>query len=417
MGRGHVGITDGMWLPVVSDLELTEAVDAARSELVEYCSRLVAAPSVSPPGDTRAVAEVVRTHLLNADIPCDLVMRDPLKPSVLASIEGAAAGPHLVMNVHLDTMPAGDEAEWSVDPWNLTEREQRLYGLGMGNMKGAVAAMTLALELLNARAHDWAGRITFAAVSDEVMFGPDGAAWLLESRPDLYGDALICGEGPGWMRLAIGEKGVAWYELEAEGPSGHSSGAHAGTSAISRLATVIAELDAINGRRSDPPPGLADLPSDPEDPGTLLTFNVGTFQGGTVVSQLPVLAQANVDARIPPGIEVGQVDELVSDACAKIGGVRWHRTKGWNSNWTDPSATIVRCLVDAATHVLGESPNLAVRLPASDASRWRANGTPAVCYGPQPTYSAGVDDFANLQDVVDCAKIYALTALRYLQHP
>jgi succinyl-diaminopimelate desuccinylase len=40
---------------------------------------------------------------------------------------------------------------------------------------------------------------------------------------------------------------------------------------------------------------------------------------------------------------------------------------------------------------------------------------PAVCYGPQPTLSAGIDDYAEEQDVVDCAKTYASAALRYLR--
>ena len=52
-----------------------------------------------------------------------------------------------------------------------------------------------------------------------------------------------------------------------------------------------------------------------------------------------------------------------------------------------------------------------VRLPGSDARYWRAQEVPALCYGPQPTLSAGIDDYALERDVVDCAKIYARTAL------
>lgn len=39
---------------------------------------------------------------------------------------------------------------------------------------------------------------------------------------------------------------------------------------------------------------------------------------------------------------------------------------------------------------------------------------PGVCYGPQPTLAAGIDDYAEEQDVIDCAKVYALAALEYL---
>ena len=52
-----------------------------------------------------------------------------------------------------------------------------------------------------------------------------------------------------------------------------------------------------------------------------------------------------------------------------------------------------------------------VRLPGSDARRWRDLGVPAVCYGPQPTLSSGVDDYSSEQDLVDCVKVYARAAL------
>ena len=44
----------------------------------------------------------------------------------------------------------------------------------------------------------------------------------------------------------------------------------------------------------------------------------------------------------------------------------------------------------------------------------RDMGVPAVCYGPQPTLSAGIDDYAEEKDVLDCAKVYARTALALL---
>ncbi len=57
------------------------------------------------------------------------------------------------------------------------------------------------------------------------------------------------------------------------------------------------------------------------------------------------------------------------------------------------------------------------RLPASDASRWRRQGVQALCYGPQPTWSAGIDDYADEDEVVRCAALYALTAVEYLRAP
>ena len=391
---------------IVAEVEEREAA------LLDLCRALVEAPSVSPPGDTRAVAAVVADALRALGHDPEVIARDATKPSVLAA--SGEGRPHLVLNVHLDTMPPGDVGAWSVDPFRLTERDGRLYGLGMGNMKGAVAAMVLAFDLLAERAAEIPGRVTFSAVADEVMFGPDGAAWLLESRPgDLVGDGLLCGEGPGFMRVAVGEKGVAWYRLEADGPAGHSSRARTGASAIAKIAAAVLEIDAANGREGAFPDGLRGIPTE-GDPGATLAANVGTIEGGTVESQLPTSATATADLRLPPGIGLDDADALIAAACEPR-GVRWVRVKGWDPNWTDLEAPLTRAITGAVRSVRGTPAVPAIRVPASDASRWRALGVPSICFGPQPTYAAGVDDYAERVDVVDCAKIYALTAVRFLR--
>jgi len=89
--------------------------------------------------------------------------------------------------------------------------------------------------------------------------------------------------------------------------------------------------------------------------------------------------------------------------------------KAWDANWTALDNPLVVELASAATTVRGAAPSLVVRLPGSDARRWRDLGVPAVCYGPQPTLSAGIDDYVNEQDVVDCAKIYARTTLALMR--
>jgi succinyl-diaminopimelate desuccinylase len=89
--------------------------------------------------------------------------------------------------------------------------------------------------------------------------------------------------------------------------------------------------------------------------------------------------------------------------------------KAWDANWTALDNPLIVELAAAAEAVRGAKPQFVVRLPGSDARRWRDLGVPAACYGPQPTLSAGVDDYVNEQDVVDCAKIYASTALALMR--
>lgn len=394
--------------------EVRDLIDRAWPELLDLCGELVAAPSVNPPGDTRAVAAVVAGFLAAAGLDHELVHQDPSMPSVVAQAAGTGSGRHLVLNVHLDTMEPGDESLWSVPRFSLTRRDGRLYGLGMGNMKGAVAGMALAFRILARDVRSWSGRLTFTAVSDECVFGDNGAAFLLQTRSaDLSGDALICGEGPGFGRLAVAEKGVAWYELTAVAEGGHSSRAQAGATASSRLAAALQILDSMNDLRAVAPAGLEGLA--PDDVEALrLSVNAGRLEGGTFISQIATTATAQLDLRVPPGMTLAEVEGDIDHRLSCRPGVTWRRLKGWEANASGLDQPFVQTFAGAVRDVTGSPAVSTVRLPASDASRWRARGVPAVCYGPQPTLSAGVDDYAEEQAVRDCAAVYALAALRFL---
>ncbi len=399
--------------------QVLQSVAEQREEIVELCAELVAAPSVNPDGDTRETADVVTRALTDRGIGSRNERLVPTMPSVIAEIDSGRPGPHLVLNVHLDTMPPGDESAWTHPVWELTRVDGRLYGLGMGNMKGAVAAMVTAAALLSEHRESWCGRITFTAVSDEVVFGDNGAAYLLREHPDLYGDALICGEGPGFRRLALGEKGVLWVALTADGPAGHSSAVQRGRSASARIAQAVTRIDDLTGRTGTLPPELtvmARSEGDP-DPGLILTANVGTLRAGTFVGQMATSASAEVDLRLPPGITADEAVALVESAVADVESVRVRRLKGWDANWTAPEAPLNRAWDAASRAVIDAPPTFAIRLPASDASRWRRNGVQALCYGPQPTWSAGIDDYADEAEVLNCAALYTLTALEYLGAP
>jgi succinyl-diaminopimelate desuccinylase len=124
-------------------------------------------------------------------------------------------------------------------------------------------------------------------------------------------------------------------------------------------------------------------------------------------------ARTEIDIRLPPGISARDCETLIRRQAGD--DVRIEVVKAWDANWTALDNPLVVELAAAAQAVRGERPQFVVRLPGSDARRWRDLGVPAACYGPQPTLSAGIDDYVNEQDVVDCAKVYACTALALMR--
>ena len=398
--------------------ELVDAVageiDAQRESLFALCAELVAAPSVNPPGNTTQVAAVVRGYLERAGIKTDTVAVDPLTPNIIGAVDGLKPGPHVVFNAHMDTMEPGSEADWTVPIFQLTRKDDRLFGLGMGNMKGALAAMCLVTGLLHRYKRAWNGRLTMTAVSDEVLFGDRGSAALLRERKDLRGDALISGEGPGYMGLAVAEKGVLWLDIETTAPGGHSSRAVRGGTAITELAAALERLDVLNDTYADMPAELQGLDAGESRVGMRVSFNAGKIAGGTLRGQIARQARAEVDVRLPPGVTIDALVARARELAAPFRNTTINVVKGWNASWIGLNAELTRAVAAASTAVRGKVPNYVVRLPASDAMRWRALGVPAICYGPQPTLSAGCDDHVLERDLLDCAHVYARSALQIL---
>ena len=386
-------------------------IDARREELVGLCARLVATPSMSPPGETAETAKVVRAWLESNGLACETVACDPMAPNLVAHVGQPGKGKQVVFNAHMDTMQAGDESKWHVPILELTRKDGRLYGLGMGNMKGALAGMCLASAAIARHAPRLPGRLTMTAVCDEVMFGERGAVHLLAARPDVHGDYLISGEGPGFMEVAPAEKGLLWLDIETRGDGGHSSKALNGQTAVGKLAALLARIDAVNDMFATIPPEVEGIVGGEGNLGLRVSLNAGTVTGGGVRSLVATRARAEIDVRLPPGVTTATIAAKVREAAGGDSAITITEVKAWDANYTALANPVVAAVTAAAEQVRGRKPNYVVRLPGSDARRWRDLGTPAVCYGPQPELSAGVNDYCYEQDVVDCAKVYARAAL------
>ena len=129
---------------------LDAAIDAEREPLIALCAELVAARSVSPPGDTRAVAAVVSAYLAAGGVRTESLAIDPIAPNVLARIDGSVGTRHVIFNAHMDTMEPGRESDWTVPIYELTRRDGRLYGLGLGNMRSRAESLDGTFEILQA---------------------------------------------------------------------------------------------------------------------------------------------------------------------------------------------------------------------------------------------------------------------------
>jgi acetylornithine deacetylase len=204
--------------------------------------------------------------------------------------------PRLLVNAHLDTVPAN--TGWSADPFVARVDEQRVMALGACDIKGAIASVITALELKQPR--DTA--ILFSG--DEEHGGRVMSAVLASGRTQGCERALVC--EPTGMRAGTRHRGIVALEVTARGAGGHSSGADSMPSPIAELARVAVAFDAwAKLRRNEGPQGFT---------GTCL--NLARLSGGVAFNVVPDGAMLEVSLRPAPGVDaqamIGELAELAS---------------------------------------------------------------------------------------------------------
>lgn len=232
-------------------------------EVVGLCRELIRIDTSNPPGNETPAAELLAGYLEDAGIDCELAGPDPERLNLIARIEGGGEGPSLMLLAHTDVVPAPDD-DWSVPPFAAEIRDGRLYGRGAADMKGELAARSVALAAFAREGRRPAGDIVLVAESDEERNTADvGIPWLVRERPDLRCD-LALNEGGGLLLelangrrlviIALGEKVVGSLRLRFHARGGHASvPADSDDNPLSHAAAAVERLLAHSGPLRMPP--------------------------------------------------------------------------------------------------------------------------------------------------------------------
>ena len=152
---------------------------------------LIRCPSVTPKDE--GVYDVLKTALETIGFDCHiLTFEQPDKPPVTNLFARYGTGaPHFCFAGHVDVVPIGDENDWDLPPFNADIKDDRLFGRGASDMKGAVAAFVAAAQSFIADKTGFNGSISLLIAGDEEATGAIGTervlAWLKERGeiPDL----------------------------------------------------------------------------------------------------------------------------------------------------------------------------------------------------------------------------------------
>ena len=204
---------------------LVDYVDRHEEELLDFVRLLVATPSHNPPGDERSVAALVSERLADLGLPdVQVVSGNEARPNVIARLNGGQPGPVLMLSGHIDTKPPGDLGAWNHDPWEPHTDGVRLTGLGVVDMKAAVAAMVYSAAALR-HVGGFSGQLQLVFTADEEYGSVFGAEWVAESGL-LEADVAVIGEPVGierdWEAIDLASRGAALFKISLRGNQMHS---------------------------------------------------------------------------------------------------------------------------------------------------------------------------------------------------
>lgn len=161
--------------------------------------------------------------------------------NTIGHIKGSKPGPKIVFDGHMDTVPVTDPSEWKFPPFEAQIHENKIYGRGATDMKGAIAAMAVAAaNFKNETNGEFAGDIYVAGVVHEECF--EGVA-AREISSYVKPDYVVIGEAS-LGNIKIGQRGRAEIKIETTGIPAHSANPEKGINAVYKMCKVI---EAIRG--------------------------------------------------------------------------------------------------------------------------------------------------------------------------
>lgn len=411
---------------------LPDAVDTYisehRSELLEFTETLVGFDTQNPPGGTVPVVEWLESELQNAGVDVERVEVDPEKPNLLATLPGESEQT-LCFNGHLDTVQF-DESDWTRSP--LGERDQdRMYGRGATDMKGAVAAM-LQVALAYAGT-DTTPPVTlqFAFVSDEETGGDAGLNTLLDTGK-FDPDACVVGETTsrnGRYSVSVADRGNIWLTLEANGTAAHGSRPMIGTNAIDKLYAAVRQLNREFGERElgvDPAMepiieesvGFYEPESGAEAARELYrypTINLGVLDGGTAINSVPASACARVDIRLTAGVDTRDALASIRSCLTGVDGVELTDISWTDGTFEPLDSAIVEAGASAAECVVDDEVFQRSATGGGDAKALRNEGVATVEFGFGTQTAHGTDEYTTEQALARNVTAYAILPQAYAQ--
>lgn len=290
---------------------------------------------------------------------------------------------------HVDVVPAPSEL------FQMREQDGKLYGRGVLDMKGAVAAFLGVVRDLQDTVLDYDFGIMI--VTDEEVGGFDGAARLAEAG--YLPEVMIVPDGGSNWNLELFAKGICHFTIETTGKSAHGSRPWEGENAIDTLMAVIQEC-----RRLFPTQQSIETN----------TINVGIIQGGEAINQIPASATASIDTRFASIQEQKNVISKIAAIVEKYDATLTVESEA-DAIFNDRHDHYLAAFAACTEETIGRSVEWITSNAAHDGRHFAKHGVPLAVNYPPGANHHGPEEYlekASLQIMEQIFHRYLLTVAR-----
>jgi acetylornithine deacetylase len=346
------------------------------------------------------------------------------RPNLGGTLKGSGGGRSIMLTGHIDVVPPGAAEHWQTDPFKPVLKDGYLHGRGAVDMKGGVACMLMAVEILKELGAPLSGDIVFTTVVDEEIGGMGSLAMVDRG---FRADAGIMTE-PTANRIAPLCHGILWGRIIIDGIGGHaeltpnawySSGP---VDAVQLCRQMLDGIDILNRRwMFDPKKNhpLMDLPNQ---------IIVTQMSAGEHPSSMAGRAEIIIDAQYLPsekdefglgGHVKREIEAHVRHVCQADPYLREHPARiEWilDADCAEiPADSPFVTLFQSAVAQVSLSPALSGFGAHSDIGLPTGLGkTPTINFGPgDPAQAHQPNERVSVRDLVDCTKAIALVIQKW----
>jgi succinyl-diaminopimelate desuccinylase len=341
------------------------------------------------------------------DAPDDRVPAG-VRPNIVALMKGASSERRIWVMGHMDVVPPGDLAKWETNPWEVVEKDGKLFGRGTEDNQHGIVTPLFALKAIKEAGAKLPYDVGVVLVSDEETGSKHGLDYVVENS-EIFGknDFILvpdAGEPDGGM-IEVAEKSIYWLKFETTGKQCHASTPDAGVNAHVAGAFLITRLQKLHDifpQRDevfDPPVSTFQVTKKEAN-----VPNVNTIPGDDVFY---------LDMRVLPGIDLADVDAEIRKICdgvEKEFGVKIAMSspqKEIAAPATPPDAPVVKALAAAIKDVYGIEARVMGIGGGTVAAFFRRAGFPAVVWSKIDDTCHQPNEYTTVDNMIGDTKVFA----------